>query len=372
MPYQDVLFKNKPQIRGGRECEERWEMVRPHLPSRGVLLDIGSDVGYFAVRAALEHANLSVISLEAYEESALTQKEVLASHRLTKVCLLQGAFSSIVARSWYRSSPDWLDVILLLSVIHWMDDPQRVVSTLSRMSSTLIAEVVDPSDVGACGQKKIKEMGDPLEWLRRVTGRNCELIGRCKRHTSRIPSHLIKVSGKPEIGRIGRNRNFYTEAQNEHMLSTASDTALRVQLSSLMHLGRLLWPAPSTLLDAAFARRVSSTELPDPFTRNIGWSPSGFTVCKTGLDDSSIRRLSWRVGGTQELPHSVQRSCDRGASRKMLKRILSLWAHGVTVWVNSDCVRDLPPSPIRAFKRCLRRILPVKARMIIKKLIGKK
>jgi hypothetical protein len=52
LKYQDALFKERREL-GERDCEARWQMIEPHLPSRGIVSDVGSNVGFLALRSLL-------------------------------------------------------------------------------------------------------------------------------------------------------------------------------------------------------------------------------------------------------------------------------------------------------------------------------
>ena len=123
-----------------------------------------------------------------------SRPRIVRSHKLTRVCVINAAFGSQVSRDWVRAC-DWFDMTMLLSIIHWFDDPAQVVRDLSSMSARMIIEVPDADDRGACGQTHLQEWRDPLEWVRNMTRRTCTLIGRGDRHTSEAASHIILVEG---------------------------------------------------------------------------------------------------------------------------------------------------------------------------------
>ena len=102
MTYQPRLFKNKT-ISTGRDCEERWTVLRDYVPKEGLLLDVGSSAGYFVLKSILEHPRLCGISLEASEVESRAQQRVLASHSCERICLVNGMMTADTAARWQAS-----------------------------------------------------------------------------------------------------------------------------------------------------------------------------------------------------------------------------------------------------------------------------
>lgn len=322
LSYQDALFKGRPVSRGGRGCEERWALIQPHLPQRGLLLDVGSDLGYFPIRALLEHPELGAVSLEGNRESVELQGAIARSHALSRVCVLQGMVNSVVSDSWRRGAHDRFDLTLLFSVIHWFDDPARVVADLFAMSDRLIVEMVDPADVGACGHERTVAMGDPAEWLRATTGCDPVLLGRCARHTSDVPSHVLMV-------------------QRDQAMMTGPGAALvpsAAALTSLLKMGRLVWPDPDRLQHTVRAQSEAAAVLPSVLDGNLAWTQRGITLGLPTADQGGRRTVQWTIGGTAALAPTVQR-CDQDASFAFTSACLRAWARGETGWANADTSR---------------------------------
>src|SRR5437016_2940122 len=78
--YQDVVLGGQTVRRGARDCEARWELIAPHVPLAGTVLDIGSNFGWFGLRICQEYPECVVASVEADEQSGTVQREVLRSH----------------------------------------------------------------------------------------------------------------------------------------------------------------------------------------------------------------------------------------------------------------------------------------------------
>lgn len=256
-----------------------------------MVLDVGSNLGYFGLRASQYRDGLAVVSIESDEIIANRQSEILAAHAATRVCLIHGAINSGVSREWVETC-DWFDVTLLLSILHWFDDPAAVVSDISRMSGHIIAEVPDPLDKTACGQDKIQEWAQPLEWFRKVTGRQCSLLGRVPRHTSEHHSHMILVSGP--VSRVPTRpywRSQFSHPEGNDYRLTYDGTRIEliirgrtadyipgVNLLSLMKLGQLVWPRPPHWIRAGRAAMSGHPNHRDPLMHNMLWTPHGIDM----------------------------------------------------------------------------------------------
>ena len=78
--YQDVVIDGQTLCRGTRDCSARWEILDPHLPHRGAILDVGSNFGWFGLQICRSRPDCVVASAEADLRSAAVQYEVLRSH----------------------------------------------------------------------------------------------------------------------------------------------------------------------------------------------------------------------------------------------------------------------------------------------------
>ena len=243
---------------GERDCAERWELIAPYVPDSGIMVDVGSNLGYYGLRAIATKPDLAVVSIESDAAIVERQREIAASHHTNRLCLVRGNVDARLTGAWVRTC-DWLDLTLLLAVLHWMDDPSAVLGDLSRMSGRIIAEVPDAADVGACGRSKTRLWGDdPVPWFRSVTGREVVSLGRVARHTSDVPSHLVLVEGsvarRPDRAYWDAifphpKANDYTVAFDGKQVSlTIRGQSVKhvtgINLVSLMKIGQLAHPDP--------------------------------------------------------------------------------------------------------------------------------
>ena len=117
----------EPDYQQKRDCAGRWRVLEPHLPTEGVLVDVGAAQGYFAVRAAKTSHNLHVVALEEDATAADHIREVVTLFDLPNVRVINERFDGRNLHAWGIG----VDCTLLLSVIHWLDDPEEAVRNIA-------------------------------------------------------------------------------------------------------------------------------------------------------------------------------------------------------------------------------------------------
>lgn len=319
--YQDAYRPGGTET-GERDCAARWDLIAEHLPHRGTLLDIGSNLGYFGLRCVDERPEVAVISVESDPLIAARQAALIDEHATDRITLLQGTLSAGACEAWSRTC-DAVDTTLLLAVIHWFDDPARAVAALSSMSGHIVAEVPHPDDAGACGQDRLDLWTDPVAWFNDVTGRPTRMIGRMARHTSDVPSYVVLVDGPvertPSLPYWGSTHhhvagNDYRVRQDAGrtelwIRGDQQDYVAGVNLVSLMHLGALVRPLPATWRRWFQEALAAAPDHPDPLPHNAVWTPAGLVF----VDDEPTDALVTPADGL-----------------RALDRNLALWPSGAT------------------------------------------
>jgi hypothetical protein len=122
--YQPLFREGVPQV-AQRDVLQRWELLEPLLPSRGVMVDVGSNYGWFGLRACLSRPELRVLSVEPDVECARIQSELVVEHGLQD---RMEVLTRPVDGFWLGEVVERVDLVLMLSVLHWFKDPVRVVS----------------------------------------------------------------------------------------------------------------------------------------------------------------------------------------------------------------------------------------------------
>lgn len=342
LEYQDALWPGRT-VAGERSSAERWDMLVPELPETGVLLDVGSNLGFYGISALRLHSGLALVSMEADPEIAIKQAQIAAANKLDRVVVLEGSLNAGLAERWAETC-DSVDCCLLLSIVHWFDDPARVLAALSRMSRRLIVELPDVDDSGACGGDKRAQWGPrPEAWLASVTGRKVRLIGRPTRHTSDVNSWMFVIEGptarEPRVPYLGSD---YVHPKGRHYRLESDESGTRlwvrgddrpwiqaVNLANLGVLGRLRYPRPAQLMrEWNLAREQAPTHL-DPAPHNVLWGPPGMVLIDGDDLDGHIANPSremrkffraWQRGDTYD-----DRELRRAGDRREVAAVRQVW-----------------------------------------------
>lgn len=179
----------EPDYQQKRDCAGRWRILEPHLPADGVLVDVGAAQGYFALRAAKTSHNLHVVALEEDNTAANHIQDMVTLLDLPNVRVINERFNGTNLHAWGIG----VDCTLLLSVIHWLDDPEVAVRNIAGMSSRILVEHPDVMDFEACNPVKRAGIGDILAWFDRLDVGETTVIGRAKRHTGPFDAWMLRI-----------------------------------------------------------------------------------------------------------------------------------------------------------------------------------
>lgn len=177
-----MRYQAGPDKEGERDCGERWEILsREFVP--GALLDVGSAEGYFPCRAASE-LGMMAVSIEANEDRVAEQVAAAQDLRGRMAVCSRGVGPDFMAR--LSDTCEFFENTLLLSVLHWFDEPEEMLASVCSMSGKVFVELPEPDDPYACGANARARIGGDLrEWLERYSGRSVRLLGEVSAHTSK-------------------------------------------------------------------------------------------------------------------------------------------------------------------------------------------
>jgi SAM-dependent methyltransferase len=188
--YQPHLWPEGPTV-GVRTCNARWELMydllEKHVAPDGTVVDVGSAQGWFPITIAQTWPDSFVISVEEDLDAASLQRELIAANGLANVRLLNDRWDGVSLHPFGVG----VDVTLMLSVLHWMDDPAVAFKSALTMSECVIVESPDPGDEGACGQSKLSEIGEITKWMAQFDVAEVGLLGRVPRHTSHRDAWMV-------------------------------------------------------------------------------------------------------------------------------------------------------------------------------------
>ena len=156
--YQDLVLHGETAVPGARDCWQRWEILRPYLPSCGCVLDVGSNMGWFGWQITRPAPQCLVASVEPDESSAVLQRAMLRSHQSERICLLTARADARLARCFVEARQRF-DAVLCLSVLHWLPEHREFLSLLGAISRRFLIEQPDPRESGAGFERIRGEIG---------------------------------------------------------------------------------------------------------------------------------------------------------------------------------------------------------------------
>lgn len=186
--YQDEWW-NQKRVSGDRACAERWSLIKDHIHPQGTLVDVGANLGYYSLRAVEERPALHAITVESDRSIAAKQRAIVSSWNHDRVSVVVGELTGAHARA-IREAGEQIDTLLLLSVLHWFDDPATVMRELAQCASRIIVELVDELDDACGGDVRSQWSSGQQSWLEAVTAGVVTLLGRPERQTSQHRSWL--------------------------------------------------------------------------------------------------------------------------------------------------------------------------------------
>jgi hypothetical protein len=173
---QDYIYQN---ISGaGRNCDDRWDIISKYIKGNQntLSIDVGSAEGVFSKRI-VEKTGGKVVSIEGsdfvYNEQLNYCSDEINSHniQLHKIALNRDNINQFLNNDY--------DYTLLMSVLHWCDEPDIILKSLSDKSEYIFVELPDLNDSKSYGQ----------EYLQRI-----------KRDFGNIENYLQETTNKPIVG----------------------------------------------------------------------------------------------------------------------------------------------------------------------------
>lgn len=173
---QDYRYQNISG--GGRNCDDRWDIISKYIKGNQntLSIDVGSAEGVFSKRI-VEKTGGKVISIEGsdfvYNEQLNYCSDEINSHniQLHKIALNRDNINQFLNNDY--------DYTLLMSVLHWCDEPDIILKSLSDKSEYIFVELPDLNDSKSYGQ----------EYLQRI-----------KRDFENIENYLQEITKKPIVG----------------------------------------------------------------------------------------------------------------------------------------------------------------------------
>jgi hypothetical protein len=153
--YQDIWVKGSVKKKGVRECESRWNAIKPIFDrwSRPfTVLDFGANLGYYSLRLVEEY-DCHVVAVESVYAEWL--KQVLDENDQSRIMLLDKKFTLDDIKA--ISEVEHFDAVLALSVMHHIEGGsyEEILEAMRSLGDVFIAEVA--VEGSACGQDIVKD-----------------------------------------------------------------------------------------------------------------------------------------------------------------------------------------------------------------------
>ena len=172
---QNTIYQNISGV--GRDCNSRWDFIKKYI-SKGkdiISVDVGSAEGFF-VKKLTESTNRKVIPIEGSDYVYNIQKKFITGDNVIIYNLsLDTSNINIVGNN--------IDNLLLLSVLHWFEDPDYILQYLSNISKHIFIELPNLNCTQSYNQPYLKRIRDNYgtleEYISKITGKNiiaCETV----------------------------------------------------------------------------------------------------------------------------------------------------------------------------------------------------
>jgi hypothetical protein len=157
--YQTVDIKGV-EYKGCRDCDKRWQAIKPYVNKNSVVMDIGSNYGYFSHKIAKLHPDCLVWSIESDSKRAEIQKMVLTENDIKNIVLSEYELKLNDFVQLARGA-EGIDTILALSVIHYFppEDLPHIIWLMSMIAPNLIIEPPSVEESQVAEKDNVNKMG---------------------------------------------------------------------------------------------------------------------------------------------------------------------------------------------------------------------
>lgn len=163
---------------GGRNCDDRWEIIKKYIKENenSISIDVGSAEGVFSKRIA-QSTKGKVVSIEGsdfvYNEQLKYCGDEIQSGNI------QLHNTELNANTLLGFLDTKYEYSLLLSVLHWCENPDDILQSISSISNYTFVELPDLDDEKSYGQ---------------------DYLNRIKSEFGNIENYLQEITQKPIVG----------------------------------------------------------------------------------------------------------------------------------------------------------------------------
>lgn len=150
---QKVTYQNINGLHG-RDCNERWNIIKPYISDDSLTLDMGSAEGFFSNKIVKSGNNRKVVSVEGSPVMAEAQRRYnkdLISNK--SIIFNESIMTPELFLEKYIPTYIKFNNILCLSVIHWFENPDLMLKYLTENCDFFFFEMPDLDDTKSYNQK---------------------------------------------------------------------------------------------------------------------------------------------------------------------------------------------------------------------------
>lgn len=259
--YQDTLDVDGNVVSSGyRDCDDRFGMLEPWLPTAGVVVDVGSNLGYFAGRVARERPDVFVWSIEGHAETADRQASIFAVDWPENLVLSNRPVRLVDLCRWARAC-EGFDTILALSVLHYFDADEipEVLDLFGRLAGRVVVEWPRVDETGVANHDVVAAVD--FERVLHFLFDSVQHVGTARATTDPDLERDVYVAENYRIERDRLTPYVGGEASRPHLLRyerlrwrldrrPVDEWIPGVNLYDLLSFG-VVWPEPETLIEQA-------------------------------------------------------------------------------------------------------------------------
>lgn len=168
--YQDIELEGKLLVKGKRDCQARWDLIKDSIKPHDVVLDLGSSLGYYSKKIAQTYPDSLVISFESDPIMCQIQAEMFKAEGIYNVVVCNYRLGKEDLIKWLNHV-EIFDKVLAFAVLHHYpkEDVSSVIDSLLKLGD-LIVETPPKNEDEACGGEAKQAVLDRLdelegEWL---------------------------------------------------------------------------------------------------------------------------------------------------------------------------------------------------------------
>jgi len=145
--YQDEWIRGKVAVKGERECEHRYSVIKSFLQQYRrsfTVLDIGANIGYFSFRIAEDFPDAIVVAIEGNPRFLKRLLEIGEKNNRDNVIIIGKKLT--VENISRLAELEHFDVVIGMSVIHHIyHDPIEGLNAFLNLGDNLILELPNES-----------------------------------------------------------------------------------------------------------------------------------------------------------------------------------------------------------------------------------